>query len=99
MCLLLFSCKLNQEHVSERMYPAVVPKLNGTPLLMTKLKVSFFFTEKFVHLLEAVGVYWGMCLEEYTYSIARDCISYQRSFQKCFKFSSCQNKNWRKASV
>ncbi|XP_052256971.1 uncharacterized protein LOC127862060 [Dreissena polymorpha] len=32
------NCKLNQERVSERMYPAVVPHLKGTPLLMTKLK-------------------------------------------------------------
>ncbi|WAR24625.1 MCPH1-like protein [Mya arenaria] len=30
--------KLNQEHVSERMYPAIVPSLKGTPLLRTKLK-------------------------------------------------------------
>ncbi|XP_052774882.1 uncharacterized protein LOC128213319 [Mya arenaria] len=32
------NCRLNQEHVSERMYPAIVPSLKGTPLLRTKLK-------------------------------------------------------------
>ncbi|KAK3091918.1 hypothetical protein FSP39_023727 [Pinctada imbricata] len=32
------SCKRNQEHVSERMYPATLPNQEGTPLLLTKLK-------------------------------------------------------------
>ncbi|XP_060566419.1 microcephalin-like isoform X1 [Ruditapes philippinarum] len=32
------NCKINQEHVSERMFPAIVPNLKGKPLLMTKLR-------------------------------------------------------------
>ncbi|XP_069126699.1 LOW QUALITY PROTEIN: microcephalin-like [Argopecten irradians] len=32
------SCKQNQEHVSERLYPAILPDDNSTPVLLTKLK-------------------------------------------------------------
>ena len=35
------SCKQNQEHVSERMYPAIVPKQKGVSLFITKMKVCF----------------------------------------------------------
>ncbi|KAL4236314.1 BRCA1 associated RING domain 1 [Mactra antiquata] len=32
------NCKLNQEHVSERMYPANVPEVSDKPFMKTKLK-------------------------------------------------------------
>ncbi|OWF35919.1 uncharacterized protein LOC110442362 [Mizuhopecten yessoensis] len=32
------SCKQNQEHVSERLYPAMLPDDTSTPILLTKLK-------------------------------------------------------------
>ncbi|XP_060083264.1 microcephalin-like [Ylistrum balloti] len=32
------SCKQNQEHVSERLYPATLPDDKSTPILLTKLK-------------------------------------------------------------
>ncbi|XP_061181623.1 microcephalin-like [Saccostrea echinata] len=32
------SCKQNQQHVSERLYPAMLPDQKGTPLLIAKLK-------------------------------------------------------------